>query len=104
MTKYEFAVIGAGPAGAAYAYFAANNSYKIIVYDYTTPGKKPCGWAVPIQVEKYLKIPHSTILTKIKSFSVYIDGELAHRYEHGTWGYIIDKPLFLIELLEGIEF
>ncbi len=104
MTKYEFAVIGAGPAGAAYAYFAANNSYKIIVYDYTTPGKKPCGWAVPIQVEKYLKIPHSTILTKIKSFSVYIDGELAHRYEHGTWGYIIDKPLFLKELLEGIEF
>ena len=104
MPKYEFAIIGAGPAGAAYAYFATNNSYRVVVYDHTTPGEKPCGWAVPIQIEKYIKIPQSAILTKIKSFSVYIDDELAHRYEHRLWGYIINKPLFLKELLEGVDF
>jgi flavin-dependent dehydrogenase len=96
----EINIIGAGPAGSAAAFFAGQEGYEVRVYD-SAPwlGFKACGWAVPIQIEKLVKIPREFILAKIKRFSVYLNDELIHDKALGMWGYIIDKPKFLEYLL-----
>ncbi|MET1127932.1 MAG: NAD(P)/FAD-dependent oxidoreductase [Thermoproteota archaeon] len=97
-------IVGAGPSGAALAYFLAQEGFDVTVYDGAPPGFKACGWAVPKEVERYLKISDEHVLTKIKRFRVYLDGELAKEGYESTWGYIIDKPSFLKSLLEQSDF
>jgi len=104
MALPDFYVIGAGPAGASFAYYASAKGYNVTVYDAHKPGHKPCGWAVPRQIEKLIHVPKEFILTKIKGFRVYLDGELVKEERGRLWGYIINKPLFLNYLLESIEF
>jgi len=105
MAKAEFHVIGAGPAGAAFAYFAGLKGYKVNVYEMLpAPGLKPCGWAVPRKVNEILKIPSEFILTEIRGVRVYLDGRLVgERREGGVWGYIVNKPLLIRYLLEQAE-
>jgi len=105
MVKVEFHVIGAGPAGAAFAYFASLKGYKVNVYEMLpAPGLKPCGWAVPGKVNEILKIPSELILTEIRGFRVYLDGKLVgERKEGDVWGYIVNKPLLIRYLLEQAE-
>ncbi|ABM79894.1 NAD(P)-binding protein [Hyperthermus butylicus] len=103
--RYDYVIIGAGPAGAALARFLTDKGFRVKVYDIAPyPGFKPCGWAVPLQVEDYIDIPVDAILTEIRGFRVYVDGELAHEKYGKLQGYIIDKPAFLKHLLEGIPF
>lgn len=99
--KPDFIVVGAGPAGAAFAYYASSSGYRVEVYEGSEPGSKPCGWAVPVQIEKYVKVPGDTVLTEIRGFRVYLDGKLVHEHYGSLWGYIIDKRLFITRLLEG---
>ena len=105
MVKVEFHVIGAGPAGAAFAYFASLKGYKVNVYEMLpAPGLKPCGWAVPEKVNEILRIPSELVLTEIRGFRVYLDGRLVgEKRESGVWGYIVNKPLLIRYLLEQVE-
>lgn len=98
-------IIGAGPAGSAAAFFMGQHGYNVRVYDHAPwPGFKACGWAVPIQIEKIIRIPREYILTKIKRFSIYLNDKLVHDKALGLWGYIIDKPGFLKHLLSYADF
>ena len=100
MSRPDFVVIGAGPAGAAFAYYATRKGYSVTVYDQAPwPGFKACGWAVPRQIEDIITIPRETILTEIRGFRVYLDGRLVHEKHGMRWGYIIDKRAFLEYLL-----
>lgn len=101
--KPDYIVVGAGPAGAAFAYYASLKGYRVHVYEMTKPGRKPCGWAVPSLVEKYLKIPSEAILQEIKGYRVYLDNTLLFHSEQPGWGWIVDKPKLLEILLEQVE-
>lgn len=105
MVKVEFHVVGAGPAGAAFAYFASLKGYGVSVYEMLpAPGLKPCGWAVPRKVDEVLKIPSEFVLSEIRGYRVYLDGRLVgERREGGVWGYIVNKPLLIRHLLRQAE-
>ncbi len=95
-------VVGAGPAGAAAAYFLSLKGYDVIVYDNSPyPGFKPCGWAVPLALEKTVRIPRHVVLNEIRGFRVYVDGEKAHEYHGKLMGYIVDKPKLISYMLES---
>ena len=96
-----YVVLGAGPAGAAFAYYAGLDGSPVTVYDPAPhPGFKPCGWAVPVQAKKLIDIPGETVLTRIRGFRVYLNGRLIHEKHGETWGYIVDKPRLLEGMLE----
>ena len=100
----EIHVVGAGPAGAALAYYASLRGYRVIVHDVApAPGLKPCGGLVPRQVEEYLRIPDEVKLNTVRGFRVYLDGELLWEKHGGLWGWLINKPLFLKTLLSHAE-
>ncbi|BES80746.1 NAD(P)/FAD-dependent oxidoreductase [Pyrodictium abyssi] len=97
----DFVVVGAGPAGAAFAYYASARGYSVEVYEGADFAAKPCGWAVPLQIEKYIKILSDAILSEINGFRVYVDGQLVHESHGQRWGYIVDKRLLIKSLLES---
>ena len=103
MSGHDFIVIGAGPAGAAFTYYASSRGYRVRVYDLHTPGAKPCGWAVPLQIEKYIKIPREYILTEIRGFRIFLDEKMVREERGELWGYIVDKPGLLNYLIESAE-
>jgi len=97
---FDFVVVGAGPAGASFAYFASRRGYSVAVYDQAPwPAFKACGWAVPRQIEAVIDIPSEVILTDIRGFRIYLDNRLIHEKYGAKWGYIIDKRAFLESLL-----
>ncbi|BEP18160.1 NAD(P)/FAD-dependent oxidoreductase [Pyrofollis japonicus] len=102
--RHDFTVVGSGPAGASFAFYASNKGYKVIVYDIHEPGSKPCGWAVPGSIEHFIKIPKEFILTEIKGFRIYLNNQLIKEHSGGHWGYIINKPGFLKYLISSSEF
>jgi len=100
MARPDFVVIGAGPAGAAFAYEAARRGFSVSVYEQAPwPGFKACGWAVPRQLERVIPVPREVVLTEIRGFRVYLDGRLVHEKTGVKWGYIIDKRAFLENML-----
>lgn len=104
MASYDYVVIGAGPAGAAFAHLASEKGYRVLVLDQAPwPGFKACGWAVPRQIERTIRIPTEVILTEIKRFRVYLDGRPVQEGEEGLWGFIIDKRSFLEYLVSNAE-
>lgn len=104
MARPDFVVVGAGPAGAAFAYYASLRGYRVAVYEQAPrPGMKPCGWAVPSSISKHLNVPGEAIVAGIDGYRVYLDNKLLYDVRVKGWGWIIDKPRFLEELLEGVE-
>jgi len=103
MSSHDFIVVGAGPAGAAFTYYASSKGYRVKVYDLHIPGTKPCGWAVPLQIKKYINIPGEYILTEIRGFKIFLDGKMVKEERGELWGYIVDKPGFLNYLIESAE-
>ncbi len=95
-------IVGAGPAGASLAYFLKDTEIDITVYEVgRKPGLKPCGWAVPALIEKIIPIPEDVILSVIYGHRVFINGRLVLEEEKASpWGYIIDKPKWLSNLLK----
>ncbi len=104
MAMYDYVVIGAGPAGAMFAYLASKHGYKVKVYDLAPrPALKACGWAVPRHIERTLRIPPEAVLNEIRGFRVYASGELVHESYGELWGYIVDKPTLIEYLLRGSD-
>ncbi|BCU66605.1 FAD-dependent oxidoreductase [Sulfolobales archaeon HS-7] len=99
------AVIGGGPAGISLAYFLKGTKHEVTVYEaLDSLGLKPCAWGVMRGLEEYITIPRESIISTLKGFKIYLDGKLLYdvRFDHSL-GYIIDKPLFLEKLSEGID-
>lgn len=102
MPHRRVVVIGAGPAGTSFAYLAGRMGYEVEVYEAARkPGVKPCAWATPRSVTRYVEVPDELVLNVIESVDVYLDGALVHSVELGANNiYIIDKPRWLSFLLE----
>ena len=99
------AVVGAGPAGASLAYFLRGRGVDVEVYEAgPRPGFKPCGWGVPREIEEFLPVPRGVVKVKLRGYRVFLDGRQIHEDTgRRTWGYIVDKPLFLEKLLESVD-
>lgn len=100
----EITIIGAGPAGASLAYYLSKESkFEIKIYEsHDLPGKRPCGWGAPKQIEKFVPIPKDFILNHIDRIDLFLDNQLQYTAEFkGGWGYIIDKPRWLMYLLKS---
>ncbi len=101
---YEgFVVIGAGPAGASFAYLASRkfNTHVIVYEALSKPGLKACGWGLLRDVEDYIGvIPRRYILNKIRGFKIYYDGvELVDYNSRRTIAYMINRLEFLEYML-----
>ncbi len=104
MPRYDFIVIGAGPAGAAFAYYAASEGYSVAVYDMAPkPAMKPCGWVVPLEVNEYLRLPPEIVLQKVRGYRVFLDGRLLGEEYNVHLGYHVDKPSLIKWLLESTD-
>ncbi|MGC9072408.1 MAG: NAD(P)-binding protein [Acidilobus sp.] len=93
----EFAVIGAGPAGAAAAAALARTGQRVTVYE--ALGRlavKPCGRALPASSDIPLPIPRSSVIQEVRRAVLYVDGVKTVDVELPGAGYIVDKE----ELLE----
>ncbi|MEM0173477.1 MAG: NAD(P)/FAD-dependent oxidoreductase [Sulfolobaceae archaeon] len=102
----RIAIIGGGPAGISLAYFL--RGYKgldVTVYEgLNRPGLKPCAWGLLRGLENFIDIPKESIITEIKRFRIFLDGELVYDISYNEkLGYIIDKPLFLEKLAEKVN-
>ncbi|MEZ0345829.1 MAG: NAD(P)/FAD-dependent oxidoreductase [Infirmifilum sp.] len=103
-TKEKIAIIGAGPSGAYLARLLSDSGYKIDVFEGSYRlALKPCGWGVPYTIDSVLRLPEDAILVKVKGYKVYIGDKLIFESHARHYGYIIDKEIFLTELLSGIE-
>ncbi|NOZ88498.1 MAG: NAD(P)/FAD-dependent oxidoreductase [Crenarchaeota archaeon] len=99
----DYLIAGAGPAGALLARLLADDGYRVAVIDPSPrPGTKPCGWAVPAEIESIYSIPGDAVITRIRGYRVYLSGRLVFEERGRHWGYIVDKPRMLEKLLEGI--
>ncbi len=102
--KPDYVVVGAGPAGALFAYLASQRGYTVIVYEAApSPGLKPCGSVVPRIIEKVFKPPREYIVNVVKGFRVYLDGTLVGERQGDVWGYHIDKKGLLEYLLSSSD-
>ncbi len=102
--KLDFLVVGAGPAGALFAREAADRGYRVAVVEAVSPGWKVCGGAVPAVYEEQVgRVPGDAVVAEVRSFRVYLDGELLWEESGRTWGYLLDKARLLRSMLEGVE-
>ncbi|EZQ11136.1 MULTISPECIES: NAD(P)/FAD-dependent oxidoreductase [Acidianus] len=101
----RIAVIGAGPAGISLGYFLKGTKNEVTIYEgLDTLGKKPCAWGVLKGIENYVTIPKESIISEIKGFKIFYDNKLIYDIRgRENLGYIVDKPLFLEKLSEGLD-
>jgi len=101
----RIAIVGGGPAGVSLAYFLkGHKKFEVTVYESLGKlGVKPCAWGLLRGLEDLIVIPKESIITEIKRFRVFLDGNLVHDISYNEkLGYIIDKPLFLEKISEEI--
>ncbi|AEM39555.1 FAD-dependent pyridine nucleotide-disulfide oxidoreductase [Pyrolobus fumarii 1A] len=103
-TRFDYLVVGAGPGGAWFAREAVDRGLRVAVVEAVKPGFKVCGGAIPALFEKQVgKVPSESIISEVRGFRVYLDGEMLWE-EHGSlWGYLLDKRIFLENVLEGVD-
>ena len=97
-------IVGVGPAGASLAYYL-KDEFKVRGYEMRkSSGAKPCAWAVPRSLKKYIKIPEEAILNEIHGQKIYLNNELlGENYQRLPQGYILNKPAFIKWLLDGVD-
>ncbi len=101
--KLDYLVVGGGPAGAWFARLAADRGYRVAVVDAYEPGGKVCGGAIPrLYEEQVSRVPSDAVVTEVRGFRVYLDGELLWEETGSLWGYLLDKKRFIHSILEGI--
>jgi len=84
---FDFAVVGAGPAGAYFSYLAAKNNSKVLVFDYSHPREKPCGGGIGAfafnkfkildKLKKESKVVYKTQLISPKGKTAMTEGSFA---------------------------
>ncbi len=97
-------IVGMGIAGASLAYYL-KDEFKVRGYEMRKSlGTKPCAWAVPKSLEKYIEIPEESILNEIRGQRTYLNNELlSENYQRASRGYILNKPAFIKWLVNDIE-
>ena len=97
-------IVGLGSAGASLAYYL-KDEFKVRGYEVRRSlGAKPCAWAVPKSLEKYIKIPKEVILNEVHGQRMYLNNELlSEDYQRVSQGYILNKPAFIKWLLNGVD-
>ncbi len=108
------AVVGAGPAGSTFAYFAAKSGFEVKVFDIMPLSRawsKPCGDAVGKDTFRKVPLPEpegDEIKARIRRAHIY-SPDYEFRLEIDGPGYIIDRVKYGREILEkamdfGAEF
>ena len=98
-------IYGAGPAGLSCAYWAAKEGHSVKVYEKEVElGSKPCGEAFPEEALHLTPLKEGNyVLNKVKRCLFYINWEFVREIRGFLSGYIVDKRLFLRELMEEVE-
>ncbi|BBD72408.1 FAD-dependent oxidoreductase [Sulfodiicoccus acidiphilus] len=99
------AIVGAGPAGLALAWFLKGTKYDATVYEALDQvGKKPCAWGVMEGVEKMLPVSRASLISEIRGFRIFLDNKLVHDIRtNRTLGYIVDKPAMLYDVAQRVD-
>jgi len=97
-------IVGIDPAGAALAYYL-KDEFEVKCYDMRKSlGTKPCAWAVPKSLERYIKIPKDVVLNEIYGQRTYLNNKLVSEdHQRTPLGYILNKPAFIKWLVDGTE-
>jgi len=100
--NHDYAIVGAGPAGAAAAATLAKLGYRVAVYEaLPRPGLKPCGRGIPSLGDLPHPLPRESIVREIRGARLYVDGVHAVTLEGGFTGVIVDKSVMLESLIIG---
>ncbi|MCE4624338.1 MAG: NAD(P)/FAD-dependent oxidoreductase [Desulfurococcales archaeon] len=103
LRRYEYYIIGAGPAGATLARVLSDKGFNVLVADAAPkPGMKPCGRGIPDSQDLPFKIPSECVQREVKGATLYVDGVRAFTVT-GLKGYIIDRECLTRSLLEGSD-
>jgi len=110
----KIAIIGAGPAGANCAYWAAKEGHEVFLFEKENYlAKKPCGEAIFNEAFEYTPIKpegSSWALNYISRVEVYLDNKLILEADTKPLdGYVVNKRAFLEEIVkeaidEGAKF
>jgi flavin-dependent dehydrogenase len=100
----KIAIIGAGPAGANCAYWAAKEGHEVILFERNkTLAHKPCGEAVFKEAFDYVPIkPEGSkwYLNYVHKAEIYFDNKLIIEVDTKPFeGFIVNKRMFLEELV-----
>ena len=104
MARWDYIVVGAGPAGAGAAAALSRAGYSVLVLEaLPRPGLKPCGRGVPLVGDLPVEVPRESIVRRIRGADLYVDGEhVVHvGAGEGFEGVIVDKSLMLESLITG---
>ncbi len=102
--RLDYLIVGGGPAGAWFARLATDKGYRVLVVDAMEPGGKVCGGAIPhLYVSQVGRVDPESVVTEVRGFRVYLDGELLWAQEGSLWGYLLDKKKFISSILEGVN-
>ncbi len=91
-----FHIVGGGPAGAGAAVAASRMGFKPVVYEAMSElALKPCGRGIPVVGDLPVKVPGESVLNRIRSAVMYVDGDFLFELKNVFEGYIVDKRLML---------
>lgn len=99
--RYDAVVVGAGPAGLAFARNLAEKGFKVIVVEKEDQlSKKPCGEGISARVLKTAKIPYSEAdrfaSRRISGAAIVApNGKAVVIKQEGEMGFVVDKRAFL---------
>ncbi len=98
--KYDYIIIGAGPAGVSASIAFSKAGYKVALAEINNKlALKPCGNGLVRVNEIPFSIPKTSLKVKIRKGLLYVDGILAAEIKDLVEGYIIDKQEMLEELI-----
>jgi len=102
MKKYDYLIIGAGPAGVATSYVLSKAGYRVALLEANKVlATKPCGNGL-VRIEDIpFPIPKSALKVRIRRGLLYVDGHLAVEIRDFVNGFIIDKREMLEEVISS---
>ena len=96
---FEVAIIGAGPAGSALAYFLGKAGIKVILLDKAKfPRNKVCAGGLPVKIVKILPFDISPVIER-EIYEVTLSYKLTRDYRRGC-----AKPLLYMVNREKLDF
>ena len=97
--RYDYYIIGAGPAGAATAWVLGKAGYKVLVLEaLPRPGAKPCGRGIPDTGDLPVPLPRECILQDVRRARLLVDGIEAFDIER-LRGVIVDRTCMVEALV-----